>query len=177
MNYKETVSSIDTNDHITYGKDIVARDCQPHNYFVEENYGHILMGDLRIITNSKLIKLVSKGPNFREAMSINWNKCKREIEIELDLSITWIIPRNSKVTMEEFVKQKRSILQEVDNKIISIRHQIKVHKTNPALKQDTVIEYSNELHKKHDFLLIGNAANNNAIICVKSNIWNVLIFS
>ena len=72
--------------------------------------------------------------------------------------------------MEEFVKRKRSILQEVDNKIISIRHQIKVHKTNPALKQDTVIEYSNELHKKHDFLLIGSAANNNAIICVKSNI-------
>ena len=116
MNYKETVSSIDTNDHITYGKDIVARDCQPHNYFVEENYGHILMGDLRIITNSKLIKLVSKGPNFREAMSINWNKCKREIEIGLDSSKERIVSKNPKIKTEEFADWKRKILQEVENK-------------------------------------------------------------
>ena len=87
LNYKETVSSIDTSDHIKYGKDIVVCDCQPHNYFVEGNHDHVSMGDLRIITNSKLIKLVNKGPNFHEAMSINWNKCKREIEIELDLHI------------------------------------------------------------------------------------------
>ena len=53
-------------------------------YVTDKNHGHVLTGDLRIITNSKLRKLVSKGPNFREAMSINWNKCKREIEIGLD---------------------------------------------------------------------------------------------
>ena len=43
--------------------------------------------------------------------------------------------------MEEFVDWKRKILQEVDNKIISLKHRIIVHKTNPVLKQDAVIEY------------------------------------
>ena len=70
-----------------------------------------------------------------------------------------------KVTMEEFVEWKRKILQEVDNKIISLKHQIKVHKKNLVLKQDTVTEYLNELHKNYVFLPIDKAANNTAIIC------------
>ena len=83
LNYKETASSIDTTYHITYGKCIVECDCQQHNYFVDD----VSMGDLRLITHPKLRKPVSKGPNFHKAMSINWSKCKREIEIGLDLSI------------------------------------------------------------------------------------------
>ena len=122
LNYKETVFSIDANDNKTYGTGIVECDCQQHKDFVVENHGHVLTGDLRIITNSKLRKLVSKGPNFREAMSINWNKCKREIEIGLDSAIEQIVSTNPKVTMEEFVDWKRKILQEVDNKIISLKH-------------------------------------------------------
>ena len=96
LNYKDTVSSIDTNDDITYGTGIVEYDRQQYKGFVNENHGHVLTGDLRIITNSKLRKLVSKGPNFREAMSINWNKCKREIEIGLDSSIKRIVSTNPK---------------------------------------------------------------------------------
>ena len=109
-------------------------------------------------------KIVSKGPNFREAMSINCNKCKREIEIGLDSGIERIISTNLKVTTAEFVEWKRKILQAVDNKIISVKHRIKVHKTNPVLKQDAVIEYLNELHKKYVFVPADKAANNIAII-------------
>ena len=125
-------------------------------YVTDKNHGHVLTGDLRIITNSKLRKLVSKGPNFREAMSINWNKCKREIEIGLDSSIERIVSTNPKTTMEEFVEWKRKILQEVNNDIISLKHQIKV--------QDAVIEYLNELHEKYVLVPIDKAANNIAII-------------
>ena len=77
-------------------------------------------------------KLVSTGLNFREAMSINWNKFKRKIEIGLDSSID-IVSANPKITTEEFAEWKRKILQEVDNKIISLKHRIKVHKKNPVL--------------------------------------------
>ena len=61
------------------------------------------------MTNSKLRKLVSKGPNFCEAMSVNWNKCKREIEIGLDSSIEQIVSTNPKITTEDFTKWKRKI--------------------------------------------------------------------
>ena len=69
--------------------------------------------------------------------------------------------------MEEFVDWKRKILQEVDNKIISLKHRIKVHKTNLVLKQDAIIEYLNELHEKYILVPIEKAANNIAIICKK----------
>ena len=36
LNYKETVSSIDTNDDITYSTVIVQCDCQQHKDFVDE---------------------------------------------------------------------------------------------------------------------------------------------
>ena len=79
LSYKETVSFIDLNDDITYGTGIVECDCKQHKGFVDENHGHVLTGDLRMIINSKLRKPVSKSPSFREAMSISWNKCKRKI--------------------------------------------------------------------------------------------------
>ena len=69
-------------------------------------------------------KLVRKAPNFR-AMSINWNICKKKIEIGLDSSIERVVPTNPKVTTEEFVKWKKKILQEVDNKVISLKHRDK----------------------------------------------------
>ena len=96
-------------------------------------------------------------------MSINWNKCNREIEIGLDSSIEQIISANPRVTTEEFIEWKRKILQEIDNKIISLKH----HKTNPELKQDAVIKYLNELHKKYVFVPIDRSSNNIAIICKK----------
>ena len=73
LNHKQAVSSTDLNDDITNGTGIVECDCQQHKNFADENHVHVLTTDLAII----LRKLVSKGPNFREAMSINWNKCKR----------------------------------------------------------------------------------------------------
>ena len=91
LNYKVTVSSIDTKDDITYNRGIVECHCQQHVNFVNENHGHVSTGGLRIITNSKWRKLVSKDPNFHEAVSINWNKCKREIGIGLDSSIEQIV--------------------------------------------------------------------------------------
>ena len=112
-------------------------------------------------------KLVGKGPNFREAMSINWNKCKKEIQIGLDSSMERIVSTNPKVTMKEFVDWKRKILQQVHNKTISLKHRIKVHKINPILKQDALIECLNELHEKYVLVPIDKAANNIAIICKK----------
>ena len=81
--------------------------------------------------DSKFQKPVSKGSNFCEVMSINWNKRKREIEIGLDSSIERIVSANLKVTTEEFLERKIKILQEVDNKIISLKYRTKVYKTNP----------------------------------------------
>ena len=96
-------------------------------------------------------KLFSKGPNFHEAISKNWKKCKRKIEIGLDSGIERIASTNLKITTEEFVEWKRKILQDVENKIINLKQRRKVYKTNSVLKQEAVIEYLHELHEKYVF--------------------------
>ena len=36
--------------------------------------GYIITGDLWIIENKKLCKIISKGPNYREPTTINWKE-------------------------------------------------------------------------------------------------------
>ena len=86
FNYKQTVADIDTNDQSTYGTGLVSCECQSSE-FCDPHHGHILTGDLRIIDNQKLRTLVARGPNFREAKTINWGHCKTEISSGLDAYI------------------------------------------------------------------------------------------
>ena len=52
----------------------------------------------------------------------------------------------------------------------SPKHWIKVHRTNPVLKQDPVIDYLNEPHEKYALVPIDKAATNMAIICKKYHV-------
>ena len=40
--------------------------------FCYEPHGHIITGDLRVIENAKLKKIVAKGPKYRELNRVNW---------------------------------------------------------------------------------------------------------
>ena len=51
--------------------------------FTDPNHGHIVTGDIRIVQNSKLRKLLCKGPKCREPVSINVSNCKTEIKNNL----------------------------------------------------------------------------------------------
>ena len=54
----------------TYGTEINVCSCKNSN-FINQHHGHILTGDLRVIKNDKLRKMVSKGPNYRESKTTN----------------------------------------------------------------------------------------------------------
>ena len=41
---------------------------------------HIIIGDLKIIENEKLRKLLTKGPNYRESRNINYSKAYFETD-------------------------------------------------------------------------------------------------
>ena len=59
FNYKGTVSDIDINDLLTYGTNLRSCDCQSCP-LVDKDLGHIVTGDLRIVENQHLRKLISK---------------------------------------------------------------------------------------------------------------------
>ena len=51
--------------------------------FADPNNGYIVTGDIRIVQNNKLRKLLCKGPKYREPVSINFSNCKTEIKDSL----------------------------------------------------------------------------------------------
>ena len=124
FNYKGTVSEIDSNDLHTYGTGLASCDCQ-NSESCDPIHGHIVTGDLRIIGNQKLRKLVKRGPNFREAKTIHWGHCKTEITSGLDKYISKVCSKFTEVNPEHLVDWKNKVLGLVDRDIEKLKRKIK----------------------------------------------------
>ena len=164
FNYKQTVSDIDTNDPLTYGTGLTTCDCEGSE-FCDPHHGHILTGDLRIIANQKLRKLVARGPNFREAKMIHWGQCKTEISSGLDAYITKVCSNFKDIDAEHLVEWKTKVLELVDADIVRLKNKIKKQRTNPVLKQPEILDYLNLFHKKYVMTPIDKASSNVSVIC------------
>ena len=70
LNYKQTVKNLDIRkeDGKFFVHDLPQCECS-QSVFKDPVHNHVVTGDLRIIRNKKLRKLISKGPNFREKKS------------------------------------------------------------------------------------------------------------
>ena len=164
FNYKQTVADIDTNDQSTYGTGLASCDCQGSE-FCDPHHGHILTGDLRIITNQKLRKLVSRGPNFREAKTIHWGHCRTEISSGLDAYIAKVCAKFSDIEPQHLGSWKNKLLELVDSDIVKLKHKIKAQRTNPILKQSEVLDYLTSFHEKFVMTPIDKASSNVSVIC------------
>ena len=56
--------------------------------FADKHHNHIITGDLKIVENNKLRKLLSKGPNHREPVAIDFDKAKEEILSGIETLVT-----------------------------------------------------------------------------------------
>ena len=45
-----------------------------HSSLIDSEHGHDLSGDLRIVCNNKLRKLITKAPKYKELSTICWDK-------------------------------------------------------------------------------------------------------
>ena len=50
------------------------------NSFINNNYGHIITGNLNIVNNKRLHQLISKGPKYREPKQICFEEAREEIQ-------------------------------------------------------------------------------------------------
>ena len=75
FNYKKTVNNKNTNDTRTYGNGITSCNCTNSKY-LNQQHGHIITEDFRIIKNKKLCKIIRKGPNYNGSKTINGKKRK-----------------------------------------------------------------------------------------------------
>ena len=94
FNHKEFIKTLDTNDILD---NINNWPCNcTTSPFTEPNHGHIVTGDICIVQNNKLSKLLFKGPKYREPVSSNFLNCKTEIKNSLtNFSFYWCNKRES----------------------------------------------------------------------------------
>jgi hypothetical protein len=113
FNYKQTVLSIP--DNFTELKN----ECKCHtSRFCDPVHGHVVTGDLRIISNNKLRSLLTKGPKYREKESIRWNKVLQCItQGVLECKKNWAIIENCDV---KFLNEwSESLLNSVKQKLMN----------------------------------------------------------
>ena len=78
LNYRQTVSSlhVEIDDEVAFLSEQLTCHCHLSS-FCDPHHQHIVTGDLRIIKNGKLRKLLSKGLNYREKKTTNCSKCQK----------------------------------------------------------------------------------------------------
>ena len=174
LNYKETVSSLRIHvvDNVSFVENLPSCDCE-NSEFCDPHHKHIVCGDLRIITNSKLRKLISKGPNYREPKMQNYRKCKESIESAITISIENLATKYG-LPVQSFFEWKSKILELVDDRVRILKFWKVPSVTKQILQEEEVKTSLSELHRKFVIVPIDKAANNVALICKRFYIQRLL---
>ena len=174
LNYKETVSTLNivVDEDVSFVQNLPSCECS-NPEFCDPHHRHIITGDLPIITNQKLRKLFSKGPNYREPKTLNYHKCKQTIQSSLASSIQDLAVKY-KLPVQNFIPWKDKILELVDSRIRSLKSRNVPSATKPILQDEETLSSLSELHSKFVVVPIDKAANNVAIICKRFYIQKLL---
>ena len=170
MNYEETVRSIQhtNDDDVRFTTNSESNSTFPcscsESSFCDPHHGHIVTGDLRIIENAKLRKLLTKGPNYRENKTINYSKCIREIDNSLNTCAANLANKYN-LDISSFDNWISVVKHKITDKVRHLKSTITPQQTKPVLQDDNVIRYLADFHKKFVIVPIDKAANNIAIIC------------
>lgn len=162
FNYKKTVQELDV-DAFLSDSSILPCSCA-NSSFKDEHHGHIITGDLRIVENNKLRKLLVKGPKFRESEGICWNKAKESILQGINDSIKkWADSKGLHLSL--FTEWKNKLCEHVDNKISILKRRIHPRKVQRTLNDSEVKKYLTDLQQQYVMVPIDKADNNVAFIC------------
>ena len=164
FNYKGFVQSLDVD---TYLRDDTILPCEcDHSTFANVHHGHIVTGNLDIVQNEKLHRLLSKGPKYREPKIFSYAKAKDSIVLGIDECINaWSAKQNVPVAL--FKNWKHAILLKIDERISFLEnannHRRRTYKSD--LHDTDVMACLNDLQHKYVMVPIDKAGNNVAFIC------------
>ena len=143
-----------------------------HAPFLYEPLGHVITGDLRIITNKTLRELISKGPNFRKQNNINWDLCQKFcFEGIATYKKQWA--SREKVALSTLDEWACTVKTMVDNRITKLKGQPQKTRKRQILRTAACVKNLEELHEKY-VLVPADKAGNNVIVVHKQYYKEVL---
>ena len=77
--------------------------CECHEFagYINQDHGHVMTGDLRLVSNLRLRRLLSFGPSYREPKPINWNEVYDAV-----------MGNSLQVMLDEWKKKERRMTEE-----------------------------------------------------------------
>ena len=164
LNYKQFVKQLDLDLFCRDSKSVL---CQCKNYsnqFIDPSCNHVLTGDLGIIKNNKLRKLISKGPKYREPENVDWIEAKNVIQVALESFIQSVCSSKG-ISPPYFDNWKFVVLSIIDSKISHFSSRVNSRQVHKVLENSIVKRELKELQKCFILVPIDKAANNIAFIC------------
>ena len=159
-------------DEVSFVRDLPSCDCESSE-FCDPHHKHVISGDLRVVTNQKLRKLLSKGPNYREPRTLNYTRCQKEIASSLEMSIDHLAAKYS-IEKDDLIPWKIKILEQVDSKVKMLKNKKVPSVVKPVLEDEEATSALYDLHSKFVVVPIDKASNNVAIICKRFYIQKLL---
>ena len=172
VNYKDVVTSLFFDEGSV--ENILQMDCDcTGSEFCDADHQHVITGNLGIVNNTKLRKLLSKGPNYREKRTINFNGAKRDILFSID-TLFDNLKNKYKLDDDCLIPWKNKILDLLHQKIVNLKKSISISDVSPILDDPLVQQDLQTLQNKYVIVPIDKAANNFSFICKKFYITTLL---
>ena len=161
FNFKQTIKELD----FETGTKNLSCNCH-QSKFTYQPAGHVVTGNLGIIENRKLRKLLSKGPSYREQNNINWDTNQKILKKAIrDYKLQWA--KKEKVDSRVLDEWECKILETIKAKIVKIKTKTKNLRKKHVLSEKTCKNYLEDFQKHFVLVPADKASNNILIVCKK----------
>ena len=127
--------------------------------FIYPSAGHVITGNLKIIPDSRIHNIVSKGPKYRFPSQIDFNRCREEIASVLnDFGNRWC--KRESVGCNAMKEWKLSIFNIVDTRIKFYSQNTNLLPPKPKSSFRHLKKCIKEFHRKYVLVPADKAANN-----------------
>ena len=134
------------------------------NMFISQPDIFVITGNLKIISDSRIRKIVSIGPKYRFPSYINFDKCREEIASALnDFGNRWY--KREGVEDNALKEWKRYIFTIVDRRIKLYSQNTNLLPPKPKSSFRHLKQGIQEFHRKYDLVPADKAANNVVVVC------------
>ena len=157
FNFNKLLSDLDID---AYTPD--SRECK-HSKLINPSAGHVVTGNLKIIPDSRIRYIVSKGPKYRFHSHIDFNRCREEIGSALnDFGNRWC--NRESVKCNALKECKLNIFNIVDKYITCFSHNTNL--LPPKIKSFFIhLKEVSKISQQICFVPADKAANNIVVVC------------
>lgn len=161
FNYRKAVDGLRLDAWTKYKN--LTTDCECHtSSYRDKDHGHVITGDLKIVRNATLRKMLRFGPNFRERSPIDWNVVK-DCTMDTDQLISdWATTSNCEDKLfEPWVKKLQELVADrID--VLKNRRWPNINCFRLTKRLRTELKH---LHSKYVIIPADKAANNVIVVC------------